>query len=624
MLNMNLRTLRKNKCKCKELPFRLPPSSPTIFTSENTFTNMVLKLIVEKNGTGSSVYGIPGSAWFQANKDIDNFITTNKINYIHASNESSALHMASVEALSLNKVGITFSTAGPGTLMAATGIATSLYEANPLVSFFGVPVSNFQYIDSSIFSTICKKVFYIDTTTINPQTIISDAFTIAKYGTAISPGKGSVAIFVLTSCWNTTYKYTNAPISTLFYPNQLQNAINFSNKILSSIKRSNKIIIRLGERVNPLIVKQYADLSNVHKNIFIMLTSLSKTYINPLDYSNVGIDGPISNKTINELYKSATLVIDAGYVIENDLILYTDVYPYMTLNTPIYHILNNQYKYPPASSNPSNTLYIDVNVFLTHFLKYKIPSSLNWLDVRPSESNFITTALNAYKSQTSLIDNTTLTTIAIVAHCVEVIYEHQPNPTIINDTLLYSTDIGLVSFLTQTFIRHQSPMAISILGEFSPIGSSISVTAGYLRSHKYEGAVMIIGDGGFLNVTSYLIDLCKILNEKPTYSILLLIMNDDCYTNVAEGERELFGNFTSITSTTSLQIGIDLGYIAQAFFGTKLANYKFLSDLSISSSKVDLQNFISYWYENKPPGATILHYRSSIGQPYQIKTLSNT
>jgi thiamine pyrophosphate-dependent acetolactate synthase large subunit-like protein len=585
---------------------------------------MVLNLIVEKNGIGSSIYGVPGSTWYQANKDIDDFITTNKINYIHASNESSAIYMASVEALSSNKVGITFSTSGPGTLMAATGIGTSLYEANPLVSFFGVPVGNFQYIDSSIFSTICKKVFYIDTTTINPQTIISDAFTIAKNGTPTSPGKGSVAIFVLTSCWNTTYKYTNAPVSTLFYPNQLQNANHFSNKILSSINSSNKIIIRLGERVNPWIVKQYADLSNVHKNIFIMLTMLSKTYINPLDYPNVGIDGPIANKTINELYKNATLVIDAGYVIENNLILYNDVYPYMTLNTPLYYILNTKNRYTPASLNPSNTLYMDINLFFIQFLMYTIPSSsLIWLDVRPSESNFITTALNAYKSQTSVIDNATLTTISVVAHCFEVIYQHQTNPTIINDTLLYSTDVGLVSFLTHSFIRHQSPMAISILGEFSPIGSSISVTAGYLRSRKYTGAVIVIGDGGFLNVTNYLIDLCKVLHENPTYSILLLIMNDDCYTNVAEGERALFGNFTSITSTSSLQIGIDIGDIARSFFGTKLANYKFLSDLSISSSKVDLQNFISDWYENQLPGATILHYRSSIGQPYQIKSLSN-
>ena len=297
----------------------------------------------------------------------------------------------------------------------------------------------------------------------------------------------------------------------------------------------------------------------------------------------------------------------------------------MKENTPLFYILNSKSKYPPSSSNISNTLYMNVNIFLNLFLKFyvNVPFPLvAWSDVRQSESTYVSTILNAYKSQTSLIDNTTLTTISIVAQCFDVIYKNQPNnytngnlEMVIDDNLLYSTDVGLVSFLTNSFIRLKNTMAISILGEFSAIGSSISVTAGYLRTNKYKGAVMVIGDGGFLNVSSYLIDLCKVLNENPDYSILILLMNDNCYTNVAEGELVLFGNYTSITSTSSLQIGIDLGTIASSFFGSKLSNYKKITDTFDSS---ELTDFITSWYTTRPYGASILHYSTSVGQPYQI------
>ena len=594
-------------------------------TSSNTFTEMLLTLIVQINGIGSSIYGIPGATWYQANKNIQQFISNNSINYVHACNESSSLYMASYEALSLNKVGVTFSTSGPGTLMATPGVGTTFYESNPLVCFFGVPVVDFQFIDKSLFSTICKYVFYIDNNTINPQTMLLDAFTIAKYGTPSSPGKGPVAVFVLDSCWYSTYKYTPMSNSTLSYPININYTVSFIRKIFSNFNSSSKIIIRVGERVDPEIVKKLADLSNIYKNIFITLTLLSKTYINPLEYSNVGIDGPISNPTINQLYKNATVVIDVGDGQNYSGIIYTDIYPYMKENTPLFYILNSKSKYPPSSSNISNTLYMNVNIFLNLFLKFyvNVPFPLvAWSDVRQSESTYVSTILNAYKSQTSLIDNTTLTTISIVAQCFDVIYKNQPNnytngnlEMVIDDNLLYSTDVGLVSFLTNSFIRLKNTMAISILGEFSAIGSSISVTAGYLRTNKYKGAVMVIGDGGFLNVSSYLIDLCKVLNENPDYSILILLMNDNCYTNVAEGELVLFGNYTSITSTSSLQIGIDLGTIASSFFGSKLSNYKKITDTFDSS---ELTDFITSWYTTRPYGASILHYSTSVGQPYQI------
>ena len=127
----------------------------------------------------------------------------------------------------------------------------------------------------------------------------------------------------------------------------------------------------------------------------------------------------------------------------------------------------------------------------------------------------------------------------------------------------------------------------------------------------------VIGDGGFLNVSSYLVDLAVVMSENPNYSVLILLMNDNCYSNVAHGEELLFGYSTSITSTSLLQKNIKIGDIIRANLGSILNNYLEINDLK-SSSDPNLYNFITNWYINKPPGVSVLIYNTAIGQPLQI------
>lgn len=579
----------------------------------DTLTHTILSMIVKRNGRGSRIYGLPGGAWYQADQTMQTFITNAALTYVHASNETSSLYMAACEALSLNKVGVTFSTSGPASLMALTGIGAALYEALPVVCFLGFPTVNFQFIDHRIFTKICKKVYYIDENTVNPRKIVADAFTIARRGTTSSPGFGPVAIFVLDSCWERQYTRLRSP--ALAYPRT--NSTAFRNRVFAHITAKSKVVIRLGERVHPTMVKQLADLTAVYKNVFITLTMLSKTYLNPLEYPNVGVDGPLSAMT--SVINAATLVLEVGDGINYGMLLYTDVYQYMTPQAKLFYVLNSKPHYPPASSTSANTLYMDVNEFLADFVaayKPRLPlPRVRWQDVRSIEAAHAASALADYKAQRV---GDVWTTIAVVAHCFEVIYGEQAQSMVIDDDLLYSTDVGQVSFLTHLFLRVKTPMAISILGEFSAIGSGISVTAGYLRTNKYKGAVLVIGDGGFLNVASYLTDLCRVLHENPEYAVLILLMNDNCYAIVKQGEIQLFGAATSITSTAPLQQGVNLGEIACAFFGDKLANYLELTELQADSD--ELVAFMQHWYRTRPGGASILHYRTAVGQPFTISS----
>jgi hypothetical protein len=146
-----------------------------IIFSEESLIELILNKVIELNGFGSNIYGLPGAAWYSADDNIQKYISNGSINYIHTSNESSSLYMAAYESLSSKKVGITFSTSGPGTLMAMTSIGTAFYEAVPLICFFGVRDTNFQYIDKDILYYTSKKVYYIDDNTINPEIILEDA-----------------------------------------------------------------------------------------------------------------------------------------------------------------------------------------------------------------------------------------------------------------------------------------------------------------------------------------------------------------------------------------------------------------------------------------------------------------
>jgi thiamine pyrophosphate-dependent acetolactate synthase large subunit-like protein len=593
-----------------------------IKTSTESLTQMILNIIIDYNGFGCSIYGIPGVTICNSNNDIQNYINNRCINYIHASNESSSLYMATYEAYCNKKVGITFSTAGPGTLMAITGLGNAYYESKPLICFFGVSVTNFQCLDRNIVTSLCKKIYYIDSNTINPQIIIKDAFTIAVNGTNESPGPGPVVIFILASCFNQTYFYTKNAKSLLLNNDHSKDIIDFSNKIFKNINPNSKVIINVSSKVDSELIVKIANLTNIYKNLFLTLSVLSRNYINPLDYPNVGILGPTRNKKVINLLKEATLVIDCGENIGYTEIIYSNLDSLINNEILLYSIQTNKQLY----SNKNNILSIDVNKFLTIFIELynknittPSPNSF-WPDIRSSEALFNYNILNAYKNQTSSIDSKTVTTMSFIAQSFQAIYDNQKNEidkNIIDDSLLYSTDCGSVSYLCQSFINCKNINSISLLADFSAMGSSISVVAGYLRTNKYTGAVIIIGDGGFLNVSSYLLDLCNVLGDNPNYSVLILLMNDNCYTSVADKEKLMFGSSTTITSTENLQKYIDIGHIAIANLGSTLKHYLKITELK-STSSPDLYNFVSNWYINRPHGVSLLQYDTIIGQPTAI------
>ena len=327
-------------------------------------------------------------------------------------------------------------------------------------------------------------------------------------------------------------------------------------------------------------------------------------YIENIDtFSNVAIEGPITNKIVNQNYNDATLVIQIGTGIEYTKTTFADVKSLMkNPNSQIFYALDQELVYFPASSTKYNTLMTDVSIFSGKFADYmntKTPSSSsNWPDTKTQQNAYIIQLIEAYKKQ--------VTTISIVAHILDVIYGLQQDPSkkMIKDKHLYSFDVGLASFLGDSIMYHSKINHILNFNEFGPIGCSLASIAGRIDSGIIDGDVIcFIGDGGFLNVPGDMIDLRRAL-AGASKRCLFVLLNDQHYSAVASVESIS----TLITSTKTMQkvnnvedINNDYLYnLTCAFMGNPIQskNYK-----NISTDLSDLQSFVMSWY-NKVPSYT--------------------
>jgi thiamine pyrophosphate-dependent acetolactate synthase large subunit-like protein len=582
-----------------------PPPAITYTVSTEVLAQLLVNKIVAKNGVNSNIYGVTGAATYSANLIVQQAIDANLLNYIHSSNESAGIYMAAYEAEINNTVGVHFCTAGPGTAMAATAIGSLFNETKPCVIIFGVPTNNFQYIDRSIMAGITKRVIYIDSSTVNPQTLIDDAFYIAANGTTEFPGQGPVALFIHNDMWNSTYTMSNQiqPYTKTINQSDVAQLISKISRGITAFDNP-RVIIRVGERVSIDNITLLAGLTRTYPNIYLHLTYISKTYIDSNAYANVGIEGPMGMGVVNGNYSSASVVIDIANNINYGLIVDADVKPFMPANASIFYCLDQNLPYKPASSTSANMIISDPNNFVAKLVEMiaatdRTTNKLSnnpWPNTKAGQNSDIITMIGKYRSQTNFVGTTKPTTASVIARAVQTIYSLQPNnqTMLIKDNHLYSSDVGAVSFIFDSILMHQKVNHNLNFGEFSPIGCSLAAAAGRMMTGEYEDLICVIGDGGFLNVPGYLIDLLNvIMSPGSTKRCLFMFMNDNRYSNVALAEKVKFGAFTDVTSTATIQRNLNCVNMIAAILGSACVKQLSLND---DSSLEDLSSFVSNWY----------------------------
>lgn len=589
--------------------FFVKEGNPTPVYSDNKLGELVLDTIIEENGLNFPIFGVVGAALYTFDVILQNYNDQGKIKYIHASNESTGCYMAAYLGDVLGKVGISLTTAGPGTAMAVTAISSIYNEEKPLVCFCGVPTSDFQYISPSLMNPITKAVYYIDNKTPNANSILKNAFQIAKNGTNSNPGPGPVVIFMRVDMWDGIYQMK----TVVPYQYNRPNLNTILRNILTSDFKNKKVILRVGSRVNSESSQKLANLTVSNPNLYMHLTLTSKNLINIENYPNVGIEGPLGNSIVNDNYPMADIIIELGIGIAYTLLTYYDITKIgdrpLKSSVKIYSVFDEEPSHPPPSGDNRTNFYSDVDYFIDSFVsKINYSSSISWENTEVAKLSSQSNILEEYKNQ----KNTSIhTTASIVAHILSTIYSLN-NPNYISDNHLYTCDVGAAAFVAQQLIYHTKPGHLLEFDQYSPIGCSAACAAGSMLSGEYEDLVLFMGDGGFLNVSGYIIDLINVL-KMMNKRALLVLLNDKHYSNVTLGEISLFGHQTIVTSTLPIQVNINMFNLINSLVGGSIQNIQ-LNNLTVIPSS--LGDFVKSWYQKDSgftsSGVYIIYYETGI------------
>ena len=147
---------------------------------------IVLECLLEQGV--DTVFGYPGGTILNIYDELELGGYNKKIRHILTAHEQGASHAADGYARSTGKVGVCFSTSGPGATNLTTGIATAYYDSSPVV-FITCNVSeeligkdSFQEVDITGISMPITKANYLVRDVNQLADVVREAFAIARSG----------------------------------------------------------------------------------------------------------------------------------------------------------------------------------------------------------------------------------------------------------------------------------------------------------------------------------------------------------------------------------------------------------------------------------------------------------
>jgi len=511
--------------------------------------DVILAAIIKNQGGYGRIFGVCGSTIFQFNKSMQNAIDNKNFDFVHMSNETSAVYAAQNYYNKNGFVGAAITTRGPGIYMAMSAIGSSLREELPLVYICGVaPIDvadDFQNIDLKSLMTISKRVFRItrDIKCISKvQDIIDEVFHVAKHGTSENPSPGPVTLMVDSDFWLTKLSVV---CGKQFIPKPVRtgNEMNALYEIINNWNLSNSVVMRIGPRVSPKVANLMIKLAEEFPQLYITTVFDARSVLSP-DVSDKFLDmsGPVGNKLANDVIEKADLIIDAGVGV-----LYTVLV--IDLITAGRH--KNVIR---LFDEPIEKTGFMVNVDVV--LKY-LHRNRDLLESKPAGAKALTDAVVGQGQQ--ITSNKTTASFKKVLdvyldqnntigyHVATCLSQFYNNKLIVTDDYYQVTDSGTAAFITGQLLRMKNQYLDGIYTEFSAIGLSMGSATGKIYGNPKD-CVVWLGDGAFINLMSNIIDLKTAAMYNKT-RVLVLLFDDKKYGNVALGDMALFKEYTDITST---------------------------------------------------------------------------
>lgn len=317
------------------------------------------KVLLEclKKENVDTIFGYPGGANIPLYDALYDY--KNEFKHIRTSHEQGLVHAADGYARSTNKVGVCFTTSGPGATNALTGIATAFLDSTPMVIVTGqVPTNllgrdSFQEIDVTGVTFSITKHSYLIRNVYDIPRVIKEAFQVANSGR-----KGPVLIDIPKDIllkevdinsigydYEELYINNEEKVDMISLKNAIE-IINKSSKPLiyagGGVKSSNaeKLLNEFAKRIDTPIVNSLMGLSTIDRDseLSLGMVGMHGSRESNLALSNcdllIGIGARFSDRVISkgsEFAKKAKIIhidIDVSEVnknIEVDISLVGDV-----------------------------------------------------------------------------------------------------------------------------------------------------------------------------------------------------------------------------------------------------------------------------------------------------------
>ena len=483
----------------------------------------ILVRTLERNGV-EVIFGVPG--------DIENYffkaLSSSKIDFITVRHEQSAAFMADAYYRLTGKIGVCFSTLGPGATNLLTGIASAWQERSSVIAISGQLSQNkhfqdsHQYLDlKSLFKNCTKESFLV-----RRVTDIQATFSKAIFE-ATSEKTGPVHISVPVNLFSQEAD---------FQINNLKQSIEFDYQdsimsCLSEINKSKNSVIIVGSSCARSNVRDEINVFIEKTNFPVYTTFLGKGVVPHTKENFCGVLSRHSKK-IKQILSQQDLIINIGFDIVEGIT------PEIWSGAKrVIHLDSS----PPTGGgiyNPDLEVIGPIKETLSSITK-KLKQNDIYFDYKKYQVT--------YKKPRLCFPYHPASIPAILSDKVE-------NCIVVPDVGMHKQYIGF-------YYKSSSPNEVLFSNGFSSMGFSFPAALGAKIAKPNKNIISVTGDGGFqMNIQ----ELATAVENK--IGVLVIVMNDNCLGMVKLRQTEN----TSSVYGAEYSCKTDFAEISRAYGGMGL------------------------------------------------------
>ncbi|ADE35537.1 acetolactate synthase, large subunit, biosynthetic type [Candidatus Karelsulcia muelleri DMIN] len=502
-------------------------------------SEIIIKTLIIENT--KYIFGYPGGAIMPIYDAL--FFYKKHISHILTRHEQGAIHAAQGYARVSGKVGVCFTTSGPGATNLITGLADSLIDSTAILCITGQVSSNllgtdaFQETDIIDISLPVTKWNYQVTKAKDISYIISKGFFIAKSG---RPGPVLIDITKNAQLELSNLEYKKfIKINKLFYKKSINRKR--IKKAATVIKNSSKPFILIGQGVILANAEKELQKFIEKTNIPAASTLLGLCALKTVNILNMGMLGMHGHYAPNMLTNKSDVIIAIGMRFDDRVTGDINLTKYAK-ESKIIHIDIDE-----SEINKN----INTNIFLLGNCKKILKQLLSNLKIDIKINNHWIEKFNFFKKKEKkkvikydLYPLKKGITMGEVINCINLYKK---------DNSVLVTDVGQHQMSASRYFNFTCNKSQITSGGLGTMGFALPASIGAKIGAKNSQIICVVGDGG---IQMTLQELGTILQQQ--ISINLIILNNNFLGMVRQWQELFFErrySHTKIVNPDFIKIG---------------------------------------------------------------------